>query len=60
MKKKKRSKEDRVVDKFLAYLMEQAELYGSYEQAIEMMIYREKDPLNIKQLNKLKEQYKGR
>ena len=51
---------DKVVNKFLAYLEEQKDLWGNYEQAIDMMIYHEKDPLNIKRLNKLKEQYKGR
>ena len=53
-------KQDKVVRKFLAYLEEQKDLWGTYEEALEMMIYHEKDPLNIKRLNKIKEQYKGR
>ena len=49
-----------VVKKFKAYLQQEAETYGSYTEAINMMILKEKDPLTIKRLNLLKKQYKGR
>ena len=54
------NKDNRAVNKFLKYLEQEKELYDSYEMAIEMMIVKETNPLNIKRLNKLKMEYKGR
>ena len=49
-----------VVKKFKAYLQQEAETYGSYTAALDILIAKEKDPLIIKRLNLLKKQYKGR
>ena len=58
--KKDRQREQDVVRKFLAYLSQEAELCGSYTDAIQIMIDKEKNLLTIKQLNELKKQYRGR
>lgn len=60
-KKKKQSKgQDTVVDKFLQYLEQERDIYGSYESAIDVMIEKEKDLVLKKKLYELKKQYRGR
>ena len=58
--KNKKTKEDNVVDKFLQYLEQERDLYGSYESAIQLMIDRESDLILKKKLYQLKKQYKGK
>jgi len=55
-----KKKPDLVMGKFLAYLQQEAETYGSYEEAIQMMIDKEKDDMTKIRLYELKKQYRGR